>query len=109
MSLVASEPGLAGDGAPAEDVRTGAVRDIIRHRPSAIVGLGILLFFVLIAVFAPVLEPFGVHQQVGPVFAPPSASHWLGLDDGGIDMVSLLIQGGRISLVVGFAAALVAT
>src|SRR6185312_1689051 len=37
-----------------------------------------------------------------------SWSHPLGLDDGGIDMVSLLIQGGRVSLIVGFAAALVA-
>jgi peptide/nickel transport system permease protein len=43
------------------------------------------------------------------VFGPPSAAHPLGLDDGGIDMLSLLIQGGRISLVVGFAAAMVST
>ena len=35
-------------------------------------------------------------------------SHWLGCDDGGIDMLSELMQGGRISLVVGFAATLVA-
>jgi peptide/nickel transport system permease protein len=42
------------------------------------------------------------------VFGAPSWKHPLGLDDGGIDMVSLLIQGGRISLIVGFAATLVA-
>jgi peptide/nickel transport system permease protein len=109
MSFVGNEPALAGDGVPSADTRSHAVRDIIRTRPSAIVGLCILLFFVVIAIFAPLLEPYGVHQQVGPVFAPPSAHHWFGLDDGGIDMTSLLIQGGRISLVVGFAAALVAT
>jgi len=109
MSVVASEPGLAGDGAPSGDTRSGWLREAIGGRPAAIVGLAILLLFVVVAVFAPLLEPYGVHQQVGPVFAPPSAKHWLGLDDGGIDMVSLLIQGGRISLVVGFAAALVAT
>src|SRR5207244_7003947 len=34
--------------------------------------------------------------------------HIFGLDDGGIDMLTLLIQGSRISLVVGFAATLVA-
>ena len=34
--------------------------------------------------------------------------HWLGCDDGGIDMLSELMQGGRISLIVGFAATLVA-
>src|SRR5436190_5797974 len=109
MSFAGSEPSLAGDGVPSTDTRTGVVRQIIRTRRSAIVGLSILVFFVGIAVFAPLLEPYGVHQQVGPVFGPPSVHHWFGLDDGGIDMTSLLIQGGRISLVVGFAAALVAT
>src|SRR5439155_6738409 len=57
---------------------------------------------------APWIEPYDVHKQVGPVFCHPSAKHLLGCDDGGIDMVSLLIQGGRISLVVGFAATFVA-
>jgi peptide/nickel transport system permease protein len=42
------------------------------------------------------------------VYAPPSSAHWLGCDDGGIDMLSEIMQGGRISLIVGFAATLVA-
>jgi peptide/nickel transport system permease protein len=42
------------------------------------------------------------------VYAPPSIHHWLGCDDGGFDMVSLLMVGGRISMIVGFAATLVA-
>ena len=70
MSFVGSEPSLAGDGIPSTDTRTGVVREIIRTRRSAIAGLSILVFFVGIAVFAPLLEPYGVHQQVGPVFAP---------------------------------------
>ena len=59
---------------------------------------------VVLAVLAPWLAPYPLHQQVGPVFGHPSWSHPLGLDDGGIDMVSLLMWGARISLVVGFAA-----
>src|SRR4029077_20036971 len=43
----------------------------------------------------------------GAPFEPPSWNHPLGLDDGGIDMVSLLMWGMRISLVVGFAATFV--
>ena len=85
------------------------LRQLFARRPAAIVGAVMLGTFVVIAVIAPLIEPYGVHTQVGPVFASPSAAHPLGLDDGGIDMVSLLIQGGRISLVVGFAAALVST
>jgi peptide/nickel transport system permease protein len=41
------------------------------------------------------------------VFGHPSWKHPLGLDDGGIDMVTLLMWGARISLVVGFAATFV--
>jgi peptide/nickel transport system permease protein len=41
------------------------------------------------------------------VFGPPSASHWFGLDDSGYDMTSLLIEGTKVSLIVGLAATLV--
>lgn len=81
---------------------------VVSESLQAKIGLGVLLFFIGIAVLAPWIMPYDVHTRVGPVYAPPSLQHPLGLDDGGIDMVSLLIQGGRISLVVGFAATLVA-
>ena len=42
------------------------------------------------------------------MYAPPSSAHWLGTDDGGVDMFSLLVFGARVSLMVGFAAAFVA-
>jgi peptide/nickel transport system permease protein len=84
------------------------VRQVVSDSLQAKVGLGVLLAFILIALFAPWIEPYDVHTRVGAVYAPPSLKHPLGLDDGGIDMVSLLIQGGRVSLVVGFAATFVA-
>ena len=108
MSAIANEPGVVADS-PTPRGRGGLLWDVVKERPSAAIGAVLLGGFILVAIFAPVIEPYGVHQQVGPVSGPPSAHHLLGLDDGGIDMVSLLIQGGRISLVVGFAAALVST
>jgi peptide/nickel transport system permease protein len=84
------------------------VWQVLRSSTQAKVGLGVLLFFILLAIFAPWIEPYDVHTKVGPVYGHPSLAHPLGLDDGGIDMVSLLIQGGRISLIVGFAATFVA-
>ena len=63
---------------------------------------------ILIAVLAPWIAPYGEHERVGDVFAHPSSSHWLGLDDGGFDMLSLMMFGTRVSLIVGFSAALVA-
>jgi peptide/nickel transport system permease protein len=59
------------------------------------------------AILAPWIAPYPLHEQVGPVFGYPSWHHLLGLDDGGIDMVTLLMWGARVSLVVGFAATLV--
>jgi peptide/nickel transport system permease protein len=82
--------------------------EIIKNSTQAKVGLGVILFFVILGIFAPWIEPYSVHQQSGAVFCPPSTKHWLGCDDGGIDMTSLLIQGGRISLIVGFCATFVA-
>jgi peptide/nickel transport system permease protein len=81
---------------------------VLSESRQAKIGLAVLLFFIAIAVLAPLIEPYDVHTRVGPVYAPPSLKHPLGLDDGGIDMLSLLIRGGRTSLIVGFAATLVA-
>ncbi|MGH9302888.1 MAG: ABC transporter permease [Acidimicrobiales bacterium] len=79
-----------------------------RHR-AGVAGAAVLVFFAVLAIGAPWIAPFSTTSASGGVFAPPSLHHWLGTNDGGIDMVSLLIQGGRISMLVGFAAALVAS
>ena len=81
---------------------------VVAESRQAQIGLAVLAVFVLLAVLAPWIEPYDVHTRVGPIYAPPTLKHPLGLDDGGIDMLSLLIQGGRTSLIVGFAATLVA-
>ena len=102
-------PMLELEGAAAKDNRRRAIWRAIRRRPSAAIGSAVLAAFVVVALFAPALEPYSVTSQSGPVYGHPSPAHPLGLDDGGIDMISLLIQGTRISLLVGFAATLVST
>ncbi len=87
--------------------RRGFVMRTLRHKPTAALGATILAIVALIALLAPWIAPYGLHEQVGPVYGPPSLKHPLGLDDGGIDMVTLLMWGVRISLVVGFAATFV--
>jgi len=87
--------------------RRGFVVRAIRHQPAAIAGLVFLVAMTITAILAPWIAPYPLHQQVGPVFGHPSWQHLLGLDDGGIDMVTLLIWGSRTSLVVGFAATFV--
>jgi peptide/nickel transport system permease protein len=98
---------LEAPAAPASP-RRGFVLRTLRRKPSAAVGVAILLVIFLTAVLAPWIAPYGLHEQVGEPFEAPSWQHPLGLDDGGIDMVTLLMWGSRISLVVGFAATFVA-
>jgi peptide/nickel transport system permease protein len=106
VSVAAREPGAVIEQVPIRS-RRGLVWQTIRKRPSALFGATVLLAVLLAALLAPVLAPYDPHEQVGPVFGHPSLSHPLGLDDGGIDMVSLLMWGARVSLLVGFAATFV--
>jgi peptide/nickel transport system permease protein len=102
VEVLVAAPGTSG-------LRASGLRKTVMRHPAAIAGGVILAFFILIALLAPWIEPYGLRRNVGPVFAAPSARHWLGLDDAGVDVVSLLIAGTRSSLLIGFAAALVST
>jgi peptide/nickel transport system permease protein len=106
MSVAIREPGAVIEEEPIRS-RRGLVWEAVKRRPSAIFGGVCLLLVILGALLAPVLAPYDQHQQVGPVFGHPSASHPLGLDDGGIDVVTLLMWAARTSLLVGFAATFV--
>lgn len=101
------QPVGTGD-APAPSIsRRGWARKVLRQRPSAVVGAVIVAFFVVVAALAPWLTSRPAGAQAGPVYAHPSAAHWLGLDDSGADMMDVLLRGTRISLVVGVSAMLV--
>jgi len=104
VSVALQEPGLVEAPRP---VRRRSVWQVVRRRPSAAIGVVVLSTIIVVALLAPLIAPYGLHDEVGPVFGHPSWSHPLGLDDGGVDMVTLLMWGARISLVVGFAATLV--
>ncbi|MFO7180619.1 MAG: ABC transporter permease [Pseudomonadota bacterium] len=77
--------------------------------PAFVVGAGLFLLTILVALFAPLVIDVDTQTRVGLAYMPPSSEHWLGTDHLGIDMVSLLIAGLRASLHVGFLAGIVAT
>lgn len=78
-----------------------------RRNRLAIVGMGIVLFFILLAIFANVLAPETIDEQkLGQRLLAPSFEHWFGTDDFGRDILSRIIYGARISLWVGFFAVL---
>ena len=92
-------PGEAGTSLGRE-----AIRRVVRD-PLALVGAFLVVGFVVVAVFAPFLAPFGPNDRVGavtPTTIPgPSAEHWFGLDSLGRDELSRVIYGARQSLLVG--------
>ena len=76
----------------------------------AMIGAIVLLLFVLMAIFAPVIAPasmLDVTKQLDvPRYAPPSLAHPLGTDDLGREIWARIVWGSRVSLLVGVAATL---
>jgi peptide/nickel transport system permease protein len=85
-----------------ENVAEGAgVIGVMRRQPLAALGVTLLLFFVVCAVFAPWLAPQDPAQlDLTGRLMGPSAAHWFGTDELGRDILSRTLFGARISLVV---------
>ena len=77
--------------------------------PAFLIGAGLFVLTLLLALFAPLFIDVDTQTRVGLPYTPPSASHWLGTDHMGVDMISMLVAGLRASLHVGFLAGVVAT
>ncbi|AKG33509.1 MULTISPECIES: nickel transporter permease [Paenibacillus] len=96
---------INSEAASAEKV-SGPWRDAwkaFRKNKTAMLGLGIIVFFILIALLAPFIAPYDYKEQVlMDRLKAPSAAHWFGTDDLGRDMFTRIIYGARISLWVGF-------
>lgn len=74
-----------------------------RENRIALVGLGIVIFFILLAILAPLIAPYSITEQnLTQRLQPPSSKHLFGTDDFGRDIFSRVIYGARISLWVGF-------
>lgn len=91
-------------GSLARRIRRAMVRN-----PGAVLGGLVLLVVVLVAILAPLISPYSPNKHVATPFTAPNSHFLLGTDDGGYDVLSLLIWGLRISLVVGFGASLIST
>ena len=74
---------------------------LLLRRPTFLVGAGILLFWVVCAIFGHLFVPFNpLAQQLLSTNAAPSASHWFGTDPLGRDVLSRVIVGARDILVL---------
>jgi len=89
---------------PAPPARARRAWQRLRAQRKAVVGLSIVLVFVLAALAAPLLSPYGpTDQDFVNAMQPPSAAHWLGTDSFGQDLYTRLLYGARSALWIGFA------
>ncbi|HEX3882901.1 MAG TPA: ABC transporter permease [Stellaceae bacterium] len=78
-----------------------ALRRLVRRRV-AVVGLGIVILFIMIAVLAPLVSPYDpIATNWAAVRKPPTALHWFGTDEIGRDVLARVIWGTRASLLAG--------
>jgi len=94
--------GVAVAVAVAVPVTRGQTRwRLLLRRPTFLVGAGILLFWVVCALFGHAFAPDNpLAQQLLSANAAPSASHWFGTDGLGRDVLSRIIVGARDILVI---------
>jgi peptide/nickel transport system permease protein len=79
--------------------------------PSAWIGIGLIGLFLLTALLGPIISPYSPSDQdLDHILAGPSAAHWLGTDENGVDVLSELLYGARMALIIsGIVVALCAT
>jgi oligopeptide transport system permease protein len=81
-----------------------AYRRLVQNKAAMIGGM-VLVFFILCAIFAPLIAPYSYsYQDLDLGASKPSWDHLLGTDVMGRDLLSRILYGARISLMVGFVA-----
>ncbi|ROM39127.1 ABC transporter permease [Pseudomonas protegens] len=84
------------------------IKALLRAPMSAQFGLLVIVAYILVALFAPVLAPYGETEVVGEGFAPWGGQFLLGTDNLGRDMFSRLVYGARNTLGIAFLTTLLA-
>ncbi len=74
--------------------------DIRRIPIPALIGLILTALFLIAAIFAPLIAPYGNGQIVGDVWEPMSSTYLLGTDNLGRDLLSRMIYGARITIFI---------
>jgi len=81
----------------------GAIwRELKKAPPSAKFGLAVICSYVFVALFAPVLTPYGESEIVGSAFEPWGEEYTFGTDSLGRDMLTRLLFGARNTVGIAF-------
>ena len=92
----------------ASSPRRLAVRRFL-GRPVAVAGLAVIVVFILVAAAAPLIVPFDpIATSWSAIRKAPSATHWMGTDENGRDVLSRVVFGARASMLAGVISVLIA-
>lgn len=80
---------------------------IYKRNRSGVISLGVIVFFTLVAVLAPVISPYSLNYTQARAWQPPSAAHLMGTDPLGRDVFTLVIWGAQNTMEIGIFAALI--
>lgn len=102
-------PQAAFDAAELEQLRTpvGArLRQLVRKQPLGAAGAFVVIIMGLSAIFAGLISPYNpVANDLASMLQPPDASHWMGTDEFGRDILTRVMYGARTALTIGLTAA----
>jgi peptide/nickel transport system permease protein len=99
IDVVATPPGL--------DSVADSPRSLLLGTWKGRFGIVVLGLFIFLAIFGEAIAPYDPTASSLDVLAKPSWSHILGTTESGADVFSQILAGARVSIVVGFAAALI--
>ena len=84
------------------------LKRMCRQNPLAAVSAIVILIFILMAIFAPVIAPYGeTEQDLLNRLQDPSLTHLLGTDELGRDLFSRMLYGSRLSITIGILPSLI--
>ena len=99
----------AEPASPHVDDRGKRKRLVFLRNRKALIGIIILGFFILMAIFGSMLAPYDPSELSSDALAAPSAHHWLGTTNTGQDILSQILVGARGVMIVGFVSGAIAT
>ena len=77
--------------------------ELLKQSPlSARIGMGIVLFNCLVAIFAPLIAPYGETRVVGDVWESFSGQFYFGTDHIGRDLFTRMVYGARNTIALAF-------
>src|ERR671927_1268029 len=107
MAVSGTFPQAAAAQVPAPETLLQVFWRRYRRNLMALVGLVLVVIFVLVAIFAPLIAPYGYNDQdLTQTWQKPSAKHLFGTDDLGRDQFSRIIYAVRTAAIVGLGASL---